>query len=302
MASKVYSTKQIPRKLGELYKFLVRELESLSQIVLPQEKAGIILEIVLKKKPIDVIVSPNETLTPAQAERIAKVMGEVSEGKPLAYALGEWFFANKLFFVNQAVMIPRPDTETLLEVASAYLEYLVNVKGIRRPRVLEIGVGTGALIISIANRFPNAEAHGTDISIDAIKTARENSIRHRVRNLRLYRGDIFTALPKGMKFNLVVSNPPYVGAGEEIDPLVALFEPKQAIFVPKGMESTFYHERIISEAHQRLYPEGMVALEVGIGQSQEVKRLMEKAGLKDIRFHKDLASNDRVVSGIWQES
>jgi len=302
MASEVYIVERIPKKLGELYKFLVSELESLPQIVLPQEKAEIILEIVLNRKLIDVIVSPEDSVTPAQVERIAKVLCEVSRGKPLAYALGEWFFANKLFFVNQAVMIPRPDTETLLQVASDYLEHLVNAKRIRRPRVLEIGVGAGALIISIADRFAKAEAYGTDISIEAIKTARKNAMRHKITNLRLYRGDLFTAFPKEMRFNLVVSNPPYVGITEEVDELVALFEPKEAIYVPEGMESTFYHKRIISEAPRRLYPWGMVALEVGLGQSQEVKRLMEEAGLADVRSYKDLANNERVVSGVWQES
>lgn len=291
---------QILLNLRQLHSYLTEKLRGLPISINAEEEAGIILQVVTGKSPLQLVLEENSRIIEEQRLRLASLIKKLESGIPIAYALGEWYFAGRSFFVNQHVVIPRPDTETLLGVARKFLETQRQHLS-RKMRVLEIGVGCGAVIISLALDFPKILAYGTDCSKNAIAVARRNALRHNAK-VRFLRGDLFSPLEKSIAFNLIVSNPPYVSDPNSVERYVRDFEPREGIFVPEGEDAFYFHRRITQEAPNWLFPEGMLALEVGIGQAKTVAQLMEDRGFENILISKDISGIDRVVSGIWHAS
>jgi release factor glutamine methyltransferase len=209
--------------------------------------------------------------------------------EPLAYILGEWGFRRLTLKTDRRALIPRPETEVVVERA------LEHVRGLDEPEVLDVGTGTGAIALAIADELPTARVTAMDVSQDALSLARENlqltGINGRV---RLVEHDLTSGLGAG-DFDLVVSNPPYVEPEElaTLQPEVRDWEPHVAL-VASGAT-----ERLAEAATEALRPGGWLVLEVAAGAGERVERLLSELGFESVAITPDLAGRDRVAEGRW---
>ena len=226
-----------------------------------------------------------EPVAAAEQERLAVLAARRTAGEPLQYVLGEWGFRRLTLTVDRRALIPRPETEIVVERCLALLA------GLDRPRVLDVGTGSGAIALAIADEHPGARVTGLDVSVEALALARENAERTGLR-LELVEHDAFAGLPDG-PWELVVSNPPYVDPDERasLAPEVRDWEPATALF---GREAT---EAVARGALPVLAAGGSLVLEVGDGQAGEVGALLGRLGYRDVAATRDLAGRDRVVEG-----
>jgi release factor glutamine methyltransferase len=210
--------------------------------------------------------------------------------EPLAYILGEWGFRRLTLKTDRRALIPRPETEIVVERA------LEHVRGLDEPQVLDVGTGTGAIALAIADELPTARVTAMDVSQDALSLARENlqltGINGRV---RLVEHDLTSGLGAG-DFDLVVSNPPYVEPEElpALQPEVRDWEPHVAL-VASGAT-----ERLAEAATEALRPGGWLVLEVAAGAGERVERLLSELGFEEVAITPDLAGRDRVAEGRWE--
>ncbi|HET6683043.1 MAG TPA: peptide chain release factor N(5)-glutamine methyltransferase [Gaiella sp.] len=227
-------------------------------------------------------------LTVAQAARVTELAARRAAHEPLQYILGEWGFRHLTLTVDERALIPRPETETVVERC---LELL---KGIAAPRVLDVGTGSGAIALSIADEHPGARVTAIDVSLDAIALARENALRTGI-ELELLEVDMLSGLP-GADWDLVVSNPPYVRPDEAsgLAPEVVEWEPHVALF------DGGHTELLVREAARVLRVGGALVLESFDERALAVAQLLEGAGFADVIVTRDLAGRDRVVEGRLQ--
>jgi release factor glutamine methyltransferase len=195
--------------------------------------------------------------------------------EPLAYVLGEWGFRRLVLKTDARALVPRPETEIVVERCLALLDSAPS------PRILDIGVGSGAIALALKDELPSATVVGVDVSEDALSLARENAAALGL-DVELRDGSIDAA---GEGWDLVVSNPPYVDSLEGLQPELR-YEPEQAL-VGTGM-----HEAIAAAASTQL-----LVFEVGDGQAEHVARILRGAGYDDVRITADLAGAERVVEG-----
>ncbi|HET7554918.1 MAG TPA: peptide chain release factor N(5)-glutamine methyltransferase [Gaiellaceae bacterium] len=209
--------------------------------------------------------------------------------EPLAYVLGEWGFRRLTLKTDRRALIPRPETEIVVERA------LDHIDGIAEPQVLDVGTGTGAIALAIADEVPGARVTAIDVSSDALSLARENleltGIDGRV---RLVEQDLTSGLGDG-DFDLVVSNPPYVEPDElpTLQPEVRDWEPHVALVAAGATE------RLAAAAREALRPGGWLVLETAAGAGERVERLLSELGFDEVRITPDLAGRDRVAEGRW---
>lgn len=209
-----------------------------------------------------------------------------AERIPVQYIVGETEFMGLTFKVNSSVLIPRPDTETLVEEALKLLK-----PGMK---VLDMCTGSGCIITSILYHGKDLIGHASDISRHAINVAKENAKNNQV-FVTFETGDLFDHIKD--KYDMIVSNPPYIRTEEipKLMPEVANFEPVQAL---DGKEDGLYfYRRIVTESPEYLNEGGYLLFEIGHDQGVDVAGLMEEAGYREVRVIKDLAGNDRVVGG-----
>lgn len=228
----------------------------------------------------------DDEITKEQLEEYEWVLKKRSEHIPLQYIVGETEFMGLPFKVNSSVLIPRQDTETLVEEALK----------VAKPgmKVLDMCTGSGCIIISILHYGKELEGYASDISRHAINVAKENAKLNHIA-VSFETGDLFDHI-KG-KYDMIVSNPPYIRTEEitKLMPEVQNFEPFDAL---DGKEDgLFFYRRIVEQAGDYLNPGGHLLFEIGYDQGQDVSELMEQAGFKNVRVIKDLAGNDRVVTG-----
>ena len=209
--------------------------------------------------------------------------------EPLAYILGEWGFRGLNLKVDGRALIPRPETEVVVE------RCLVHVRDIPEPRVLDVGVGSGAIALSIADEHPGARVVGVDYCASALSLAEENRARTAVDGrVQLLKSDLLDEVAG--QFDLVVSNPPYVSPDEYegLQPEIRLYEPRKAVIgVEVGAE-------IAREARSVLVPGGWIVLECGDGHGAHLAAELEVFGYTDVVQTPDLAGRDRVVEGRWE--
>ncbi len=206
--------------------------------------------------------------------------------EPLAYVLGEWGFRRLTLGVDRRVLVPRPETEVVVE------RCLARIAGLVEPHVLDVGTGSGAIALAIADEHPGARVTGVDASTGALEVAGANVLRTGVR-IELRAWDLFTGLPDG-PWDLVVSNPPYV-LPEEIDglePEVRAWEPREALV---GTGAT---EAVARGALDVLRPGGTLVLEVAAAGAARVAALLSALGYGEVTTTRDLARRDRVVEGV----
>jgi release factor glutamine methyltransferase len=232
------------------------------------------------------------TLSPGeeQLRRFDRMIGERASGVPLQYILGYAHFYRGCFHVPRGVFIPRPETERLVEAA---IRLYGDPK--RAGKILELGVGCGAVLLSLLEALPSAQGLGVDVSESAILCASENAERHGVaERTSLSTGDLFTAMSPQL-FDLIVSNPPYVAEGTDLPVEVRDHEPGVALY--GGPDGLVVIRRIIIEAPSWIVSHGALALEVGEGQADEVLALIHQRGAyARVELLDDLAGKHRVLA------
>jgi release factor glutamine methyltransferase len=239
---------------------------------------------------------------PLTAEEVGRFRGLFErrlKREPVQYIIGSVNFMGMHFDVDPRVLIPRPETETLIEQIILFSRRYQENETIR---MLEIGTGSGNIAIAAAKFVKNAQVQAIDISPDAIAVAKKNAHLHQVDSrIDFICADIFESLeqPFQTKYNLVVSNPPYVSNDEweNLQPEIKNFEPLVA--VTDGKDGFKFYRRIIEIVPEYVEPGGGLILEVGIDQAEEVLRLLENAGLKQVQITPDMQGVPRVVSGTW---
>lgn len=227
--------------------------------------------------------------------RVEEVVARRQTGEPLAYILGETEFFGLKLKVSPAVLIPRPETETLVEKT---LEQLIFRKSRVYPfAILDIGTGSGCIALALLSELPQAQAVATDISKEALLMAAENARRLGLENrLSLVLGNLLEPFPSGELFDLIISNPPYLGKEEmlTLDRSVREFEPGIALESPKG--KTWFHYAIARPGASRLKAGGFLSFEVGAGQEGEVSQLIERTGsYAKPEIFQDLFGIERLV-------
>jgi release factor glutamine methyltransferase len=228
-------------------------------------------------------------LTPEQEQAFEAGVARRVQREPLAYVLGEWGFRRLTLKTDRRALIPRPETEIVVERA------LEHVRGLDEPDVLDVGTGTGAIALAIADELPTARVTAMDVSVDALSLARENRELTGVNGrVRLVEHDLTSGLGDG-EFDLVVSNPPYVEPDElpTLQPEVRDWEPHIALVAPGATEA------LAEAARDALRPGGWLVLETAAGAGERVERLLSKLGFEDVAITPDLAGRDRVAEGRW---
>ena len=206
--------------------------------------------------------------------------------EPIQYILGTQEFYGLTLRVTPAVLIPRPETELLVE---SVLEAL---HGSDHPRILDIGTGSGAIAIALAHHLPYAELTAVDLSPSALSLAHENATKHHLQHrIRFIESDLFAALTNAPPYDAIVSNPPYIPASETLHPQVHAHEPHTALFAgPTGLD---IYQRLIPESLNHLKPNGLLALEIGHGQRDSIAELL--TGWHEVHFLNDLQQIPRVA-------
>jgi len=215
-------------------------------------------------------------------------------GEPIAYILGTWEFFSIELAVEPPMLVPRPETEHLVE---AVLEFI----GDRSTRVLDLCTGTGCVAVAIAKNAPKANVTAADINPAAVTLARQNIVRHALAaRVFVVEGDLFAALPASEPaFDVICANPPYVAEAEwtGLSDTIRKYEDPRALV--SGAEGLDCIRRIVSDAPKHLRPGGLLVLEMGQGQAEKVRGLLEAGGFGSIKILKDLAGIPRIACGIW---
>jgi release factor glutamine methyltransferase len=251
----------------------------------PRLDAELLLAHALGTARIDLYLAFDRPLRAEELDAVRELVTRRAGREPLQHILGEWGFRRLTLRVDGRALIPRPETEVVVERCLALLS------GQERPRVLDVGTGTGAIALAIADEHPGARVTGIDISPEALALAREN-VELTGLAVELAEGDLFAGLPSG-PWDLVVANAPYVARadGETLAPEVQDWDPHLALFGEEAVAA------VARGAVTVLDDGGALVLEVGEGQAAEVARLLAELGLRDIRVTPDLASRERVVEG-----
>jgi release factor glutamine methyltransferase len=228
-------------------------------------------------------------LSAEQATELERLVRRREAREPLAYVLGEWGFRRLTLMVDVRVLVPRPETEVVVERC---LELL---RGVDRPSVLDVGTGSGAIALAIADEHPGARVTAIDVSSGALEVARENA-RAAGLEIAFAEQDVRDGLDG--EYQLVVSNPPYVTSEEieTLEPEVRDWEPRIATV---GEEHT---EAIAAAGARALVPGGHLVLEVADGRAAEVSEVLERLGYEGVRQGRDLTGRDRVVEGRWSSA
>ncbi len=232
---------------------------------------------------------PEEEIPAAEAGRYAKLLERRYRGEPIQYITGETEFYGLDFRVTPDVLIPRPETEhlveTVLRVAASF----------QAPRIVDIGTGSGAIAIALAHHLPNAAITAIDISRSALGVARQNAEPNGVYDrIRFLEGDLLAPVA-GQQFEIVASNPPYVPAIDRASLAVEVRDHEPALALFAGDDGLGIYRRLIPAAFAALVPGGYLALEIGYGQSTAVGELLGDAGFDQIEFFSDLQNIPRVA-------
>ena len=228
---------------------------------------------------------PEYETTPEQEKKFNDLLKRRINGEPIAYILGKKEFWPLELTVTPNVLIPRPETELLIETA-------LNKITQETADIADLGTGSGAIAIALASEHPKWNIIATDISKDALKLAQDNALNLQLKNIEFYHGNWCEALPN-KKFDLIISNPPYIAQN---DPHLQLgdvrFEPKIALEAEDGLSE---FKKIIKQAKNYLKNEGLLILEHGYDQSEKIQDLLNQNGYQGITPYKDLAGIDRAI-------
>jgi release factor glutamine methyltransferase len=277
-----------------------QEIQEKLQNVYPAEEIRSLTLLVLESvcqvdRPI-LLRDKERILSSEEQSKINNIVAELQQYRPIQYILGETEFYGLPFFVNENVLIPRPETEELVERVIGW------VHGTRcavheKLRVLDIGTGSGCIAIALAKHLPDAEVFACDISEQALDIARKNAELNKVK-VNFFQQDVMSSEVETStaKFDIIISNPPYIVPSEKAAmlPNVLAYEPHTALFVPEDRPLLFY-ERIAELGFRHLTPNGQLFFETGSLFGKDVAAMLQQKGYNDVELFLDLAGKDRIV-------
>jgi release factor glutamine methyltransferase len=269
----------------------------------PRLDAEVIVAWALGIDRVRIILDGKRPLVGDELSRLRELVKRRRAHEPVAYLRGEREFYGRAFKVDGRVLIPRPDTETLVDVA---LERTRDVS--MSMRALDLCTGSGCVAITLARQRPTSRVHGTDVSPGALLVARANALRLGAYNASFSEGDLYAAVsslapqartPGRCRFDVITANPPYIPTPDipGLSPDIKDFEPTVAL--DGGPDGLSFLRRIVDGAPDWLVPGGVLAVEVGAEESEEVARCFAARGFGDVRRARDYGKIERVVSGVW---
>lgn len=267
-----------------------KELEEISPT--PRLDVETLLQKVLGVDRLYILLNLERVLSEDEEQLFNKFINERLNNRPIAYIVGNREFMGLDFFVKEGVLIPRPDTEVLVE------EVIKLAKKKDAKNILDIGTGSGAITVSLAKYLENVKVTSVDISDIALEIGKRNAISNEVDDrINFVKSDLFTNIDKETKFDIIVSNPPYIKREviDTLDKQVKDYEPYNAL--EGGVDGLDFYRAITKQAKNYLKKGGILAYEVGHDQSEDVSKLMEMDGYTNIYTLKDLQQIDRVVIG-----
>lgn len=249
--------------------------------------ARLLLAHVLAKPTSYLFTWPEKALAPDEVNQAATLLQRRLQGEPMAYILGEQEFYGYPFYVSPATLIPRPDTELLVERVLA-------LAPAGTQQVLDLGTGSGAIALSLAKERPHWHLTAVDNSLDALRVAEQNKQRLGASNCTLLLSHWFEKITQ--RYNLIVSNPPYIDPNDQhLTQGDVRFEPSSALVADdKGLADIAY---LVGAAQQHIYPGGLLMLEHGYDQGQQVRELMLAAGWQQVQTEQDYGARDRITYG-----
>ncbi|CNI21090.1 N5-glutamine S-adenosyl-L-methionine-dependent methyltransferase [Yersinia frederiksenii] len=256
----------------------------------PKRDAEILLSFVTGRARTYLLAFGETVLTAEQLAVLEPLAARREQGEPIAYLVGEREFWSLPLSVSSATLIPRPDTECLVELALAHLPATPC-------RILDLGTGTGAIALAIASERPDCSVVGGDIKADAVALARHNAEKLAINNVYFLQSSWFESV-SGL-FTLIVSNPPYIDANDpHLNQGDVRYEPHSALVAPaEGLADL---AEIIRQSPAYLAAGGWLMLEHGWQQAEAVQKLLKNAGFSAVMTHKDYGNNDRVTLGQWR--
>lgn len=268
--------------------------DCLARKTLPRLELSLLLSLVVGQSRAWLMAHDDQTLSELEETRFLALESRRLAGEPVAYLLGRREFMGHEFLVSPAVLIPRPETEVLVEAVLAGLSPLSS------PDILDLGTGSGAIAVSLALARPKARVLAIDISDDALSVAQTNAITLGAK-VRFLQGRWFAPLGVNDQFDIIVSNPPYVRPGDpHLHQGDLRFEPTVAL--TDGVDGLDAYRQIIGGAPRHLRPEGRIWLEHGYDQSAAVSALLAASGFFEIKTLKDLAGHPRVTTAFYNPS
>jgi release factor glutamine methyltransferase len=278
--------------IADLKRSLLNDLQKIFQ----SGEAYSICRIILEHygyPEISILKNPSVLINYKFRSEIKKIVNELNTNRPIQYILGETFFYDLRFFVDENVLIPRPETEEL--VSNILLENKQDT-----PRVLDIGCGSGCISVSLAASIPGSLVQAMDVDIKAIEVAKKNAAENNVQ-VEFIHNSLFDphSIPEKASYDIIVSNPPYVTQDDRLlmSPNVTKYEPDLALFVPENDPIIFYRE-IVNFSKNRLTNEGVLWLEINEKYGKELVSLFRDSGYKNVRLLEDIHGKDRFIKAM----
>ncbi len=249
----------------------------------------IVLEKVLEASPLSMALDRFRLLTSYQSDTLQRILTRLINNEPVQYVLGEVYFFDLMLEVTPDVLIPRPETEELVEwIVSEW-------RNTEQVSILDIGTGSGCIAIALSSKLPHAIVDASDVSPMALDIAIKNNTKNNT-SVRFFNNDVLKEPLTQNTYNIVVSNPPYINLNEqaEIKANVLRFEPHLALFAP-GTDDLIFYKKIAEQAANILEPNGKIYLEINASKGKEVCELLKKKGYTQIELRNDLSGKPRMV-------
>ncbi len=256
----------------------------------PRLNAEHLLAFTLKRKRIELYLEFEQMLTEAELAPLRDLVRRRGQGEPLQHLLGTVEFAGRIFLCDKRALVPRPETEQLVELLQSKIEN-------RNSKILDVGTGSGVIALSLAAKFPEAKVTATDVADDALALARENADRHGLTSrVEFLRSDLLDSVTAG--YDLIVANLPYVAETDRATlSREVRHDPETALF--GGERGDEIVRKLIEAAPPHLAPGGLLALELGLGQGDDLAALMAEKNYHDIRLEGDYAGVIRFLFGRY---
>ena len=271
--------------------YLAKELEKIYQEQEISALTNIIIKTVIGITKLHQLYMTEQIVTKRQAGRIIDICKELKTGKPIQYILGETSFYDCVIRVTSATLIPRPETEELVDL-------IIRENRGYQGTIIDIGTGSGCIAVALAANLPGAVVTGIDISDEAIRTARENAQLNNVR-VSFVKGDVFSFDSERVdKAGIIVSNPPYIRNSEKqfMSKNVLDFEPHPALFV-NDSDPLIYYRAMLKLADKILIPGGRLYFEINEAMGKSMVQLLESSGYTEIQIVADINSKERIIKG-----
>ena len=269
--------------IQELLVWLIAQLEK-SDIISPKQNSETIISHVLQMKRLDIYLHLEKEISDVQLNAILEITSRRKKHEPLQYILGETEFYGYKIIVNKSVLIPRPETELLVE------KIICEEKKVNS--VLEIGTGSGAIVIALARNMNDKKIDAIDVSETAVKTAQENANLINVK-INFFQSDIFENVTS--KYDIIISNPPYISQieYEKLPKEIKDHEPKSALQAENN--GLYFYNKILQNAKEHLTESGKIYFEIGYDQAEKIIKIAKENGFSNIQVFKDLNGFDRIM-------